>query len=145
MMLHGVATLVGPKSRLAWMQPVCATIAHQVAVVSTYVMLGYYGVVRRAALKRSITGWQILWVHAVLHYGPVVWWSHVKPGSIRAWHKGVVLGLHALWFWLGVGGTRDGLEKVYAEMPRANCWGELALVSLVGVLTAGSQARTSLA
>ena len=144
LVMHGVATLVGPKSRLAWLRPVCATIAHQVAVVSTYVMLGYYDVVRRAAFKRSITGWRILWVHAALHYGPVAWWDYVKTyGHIRGWHKGVALVLHALWFWFGVGGTRRGLESVYAEMPGSRCWGELGLVSLVGVLTAGNYPVTS--
>ena len=136
LVMHGVATLSGPKSRLAWLQPVCATIAHQVAVVSTYAMLGYYDVVRRAAMKRSITGWRVLWVHAVLHYGPVAWWADVPGRAIRGWHKGVALVLHALWFWFGVGGTRRGLENVYAEMPGSGCWGELGLVSLVGVLTA---------
>lgn len=139
LVLHGVVALWGrQKSRLRWLRPVCAVVAHQVAVVSTYAMLGYYDVVRRAALKRSITGWRVLWVHAVLHYGPVAWWADVPAGAIRGWHKGVALVLHALWFWLGVGGTRRGLEDVYAEMPGAGCWGELGLVSLVGVLTAGS-------
>lgn len=136
-MLHGVVALSGRKGRLAWLQPVCAVVAHQVAVVSTYAMLGYYDVVRRAALKRLITGWRILWIHAVLHYGPVAWWGDVPTRAIRTWHKGVALGLHFLWFWLGVGGTRDGLENVYAEMPGSGCWHELCLVSVVGVLTAG--------
>ena len=140
LVLHGVATLSGPKSRLAWLRPVCAAIAHQVAVVSTYAMLGYYDVVRRAAMKRSLTGWQMWAVHAVLHYGPVAWWDYVNAyGDIRGWHKGVALVLHALWCWLGAGGTRRGLEHVYAEMPGASCWGELGLVSVVGVLTSGPQ------
>ena len=134
--LHGVVLMGG--KRLRWAHPVCAVVAHQVAVVSTYAMLGYYRVVRAAANKRSLFGWRMWAAHVVLHYGPVVLWSsRVDASRIRGWHKVVALVLHAMWFWFGVGGTRAGLEEVYARLPGVESWGEIGLASVVGVMTAG--------
>ena len=136
-MLHGIVAVSGPKGPLRWLRPVCVVVAHQVAVVSTYAMLGYYRVVRAAADTRSLFGWRMWAAHVVLHYGPVVAWSHVRQDRVQGWHKGVALVLHVMWFWFGVGGTRAGLERVYARLPALECWGEIGLASLVGVLTAG--------
>lgn len=133
--LHGVVLMGGKKLR--WAHPVCAVVAHQVAVVSTYAMLGYYRVVRAAANKRSLFGWRMWAAHVILHYGPVVTWSQVRQDRVQGWHKVVALVLHAMWFWFGVGGTRAGLERVYARLPALKCWGEIGLASVVGVLTAG--------
>lgn len=133
--MHAVVAMGGP--RLRWARPMCVVLAHQVAVVSTYTMLAYYRVVRQAADRRLLLGWRMWATHVVLHYGPVVLWRHAAFNTVKAWHRCAVMAMHAVWFWFCVGGTRTGLERVYAKMPDVQCWGEIALASVVGVLTAG--------
>ena len=134
--LHVVVAVGG--RRLSWARPLCVAVAQQVAIVSTYALLAYYNVVRNAANKRLLTPWGMWCTHVVLHYGPVTWWAGVRR-PVQAWHKAAALGLHALWFWGAAGGTRSGLEAVYAKMPDKHGWDEIALVSALAALTAGNR------